>query len=561
MQKIILLGNKYKYWIFGVAILVAVCFRVWNFSGGMLLKGDQIRDAIMSARSIENGLGYLPLLGPRAGGTSLRLGPIFYYFQSISAFLVGSLRPSALALPNLLFSLLAIPMFFLVVYRYFSRNYSLFLTALFSFCFLAFEYSRFTWNPNSIPFFILLFLYAWLRIFSGESENNKKWFFILGTAFAVASQLHFTSLVALCLFLALNMVFIPKSLWVKTKWVNIAIFMGVIIFSYIPVIISDLMNNGDNLNLFFKSIESKTSDHSIFDNLSKEFYYFGQYYFRIAFGYLGHIKAWHYLGGFLFLGGIVLNVALLKKEKQQTKKDFLFAILLWTIVFCFLYFPLAYDIDMPRFFLPLIFLPYVHFGLLCQFSFKQKRIKNILLLILATLIFAGNFAGSFLWLKEFSQAQNGRLDAGDTIILKAKKDVSWWSWGMFEKATKIISNNCQGGAIYYYLPKRSMEFADTFEWAFKLNEEKRPVSFVKKIDLNKKGCVFAVTKQSYNLNENVVGDFEKIGSAGDMAIYKLERTQAEEEFILEIKNKSSEQEVPVAQAHQRVYWKDVFDKL
>jgi len=563
MQKIFSFLNKYKYWFFCVAIFFAIGLRVWDFSGGMLLKGDQIRDAVMSARSFENGFGELPLLGPRAGGTMLRLGPLFYYFQSASAAIFGSIEPAVLALPNLLFSLLAIPLFFFLMRLYFSEKVSLISTTLFSFCFLAFEYSRFAWNPNSIPFFVLLFLYAWLRIFSDSERKKWQWFLLLGTAFAIASQLHFTSMVALGIFAAVFLIFRYKNFWQKVGWINLVVFLATVLFFYIPVIVSDVLSKGDNLDLFFKSIGSKTSDHTAWQNIGREFYYFGEYYFRIAFGYMGSLKILHYLGTLLLFGGTVLNVLLLRQEKEKQKKDFLFVILVWTATFFLLYFPLAYEIDKPRFFLPLMFLPFLHLGLLWRWKSSFEKTKKISVVILALLMLAGNLTASLLWLNEFARAQRGALNAKNTVILKVKKDDAWWTWGMIEKTAKIMSKECQGGAIYYYLPKQSQEFQDVFEWAFKLNGKQRPYSFAKKIDFEKKGCYFAISKQTYEMDKlMILGDFEKTGNAGDIAIYKMKREKTEEAVVVEKKNEpilEDEDDISI-QTHQRLYWKDVFKK-
>lgn len=561
MQKILFLLEKYKYWIFGAVIFFAVFLRVWDFSGGMLLKGDQIRDAVMASRSFEDGAGELSLLGPRAGGTKLRLGPLFYYFQSTSAVIFDSLDPGVLALPNLVFSLLSIPMFFLLLRLYFSKNATLVLTTLFAFNFLGFEYSRFSWNPNSIPFFVMLFLYAWLCIFSATKKKRWQWFLLLGFAFAVASQLHFTSMVALGIFSLVFLIFNCNDFWKKIGWLNLTVFLATILFFYIPVIVSDILNKGDNLSLFFKSIGNKTSEHNFFQNVGREFYYFGEYYFRIAFGYIGSLKFLHYLGGLLLLGGTCLNGLLFRRETEKQKRNFLFTMLIWTVTFFLLYFPLAYEIDKPRFFLPLIFLPYLQLGLLWQWKNRQKVLKNVSVIFLAVAMLLGNLVASLLWLSEFSRAQNGALDAKNTVILKVKKDNAWWTWGMIQKTATIMSAECKGGAIFYYLPKQSQEFVDVFDWAFKLGEEKRQASFAKKIDLTRKGCFFAITKQSFDSAELLSqGDFKLIGNSGDIAINKLERNLADEQVeIVEAKSKDV-LAVPgefLPQAHQRAYWKDV----
>jgi hypothetical protein len=369
-------------------------------------------------------------------------------------------------------------------------------------------------------------------------------------------------MVALGIFSVVFLIFRYKDFWQKVGWMNLFVFLMTILFFYVPVIISDFLNNGDNLSLFFKSIGSKTSDHSAFQNISKEFYYFGVYYFRIAFGYMGSLRPLHYLGGLLLLGGTALNFMLFRKEENKQKKDFLFTILVWTAAFFLLYFPLAYDIDKPRFFLPIIFLPYLHLGFLWVWPTSQEKTKKTIVIVLASLMLIGNLAGCLLWLNEFARAQNGKLDAKNAIVLRAKKDSAWWTWGMIQKTAVIMSSQCNGDSIHYYMPKQSQEFIDVFDWAFKLNGEKREAKFEKKIDLSKNGCYFTVSKQSYDLSEIFSqGEFEKIGNVGDIAISKMKRSEVDEQVAPEIETKKEELAVPeefAPVAHQRAYWKDVF---
>lgn len=162
--------DKWVKIFFIILITLSVLMRCFEFGDWMLLKGDQIRDLKVTDRAMENGVGELPLLGPRAGGTMLRLGPAFYYFQYASALLAGKNSPTSAAFPNLVFSIGSIFVLYLLLRKYFSQNWTLALAAFYSMAFLAIEYSRFTWNPNSIPFFVLLFLYSLLQFFFGKHE-------------------------------------------------------------------------------------------------------------------------------------------------------------------------------------------------------------------------------------------------------------------------------------------------------------------------------------------------------------------------------------------------------
>ena len=105
--------KNWVYLVLALIIVAAAGFRVWHFSDWLHFEMDQARDGSLVKEAVQNGPSQLPLLGPRAGGTFVRLGPIFYYFQYASAKLSGSTLPSVFAYPDLLFSILAIPFFFL----------------------------------------------------------------------------------------------------------------------------------------------------------------------------------------------------------------------------------------------------------------------------------------------------------------------------------------------------------------------------------------------------------------------------------------------------------------
>ena len=74
--------KKDKYlWGLVTIVLLAIFVRGWMFSELLTFKMDQARDITLVQEAYDNGVGELPLLGPRAAKTYLRLGPIFYYFE------------------------------------------------------------------------------------------------------------------------------------------------------------------------------------------------------------------------------------------------------------------------------------------------------------------------------------------------------------------------------------------------------------------------------------------------------------------------------------------------
>ena len=72
--------KNWKIIIFATVVAAGIFLRVWHFHDWLFFKMDQARDASTIQHAFLNGPGWLPLLGPKAGGTSANLGPVFYYF-------------------------------------------------------------------------------------------------------------------------------------------------------------------------------------------------------------------------------------------------------------------------------------------------------------------------------------------------------------------------------------------------------------------------------------------------------------------------------------------------
>ena len=83
-MKLNFIKNKY-FWIFLAIFALGIFLRAYNFAPWLHFELDQARDAILVGEAVEDGAGELPLLGPRAAGSFLRLGPAFYYIEYISA--------------------------------------------------------------------------------------------------------------------------------------------------------------------------------------------------------------------------------------------------------------------------------------------------------------------------------------------------------------------------------------------------------------------------------------------------------------------------------------------
>nr|MDA3815524.1 glycosyltransferase family 39 protein [Patescibacteria group bacterium] len=323
-----------KHWIVIVLSLViigAFSVRFYNFNEWLYFKSDQVRDAKLAATAFENGPGELSLLGPRAAGTFLRLGPIFYYQEYLSVKISNSIEPHIFVFPDLLFSLLIIPLLFIFLRNFFSKKVSLLITTLYAFSFIIIQYSRFAWNPNQIPFWGVLFSLSLLKI---HKEIDKKkagwWLVLLGFSYGVVSQLHFVAFVGFPIIAFLFwIIYLPR----KINWRYWLGAVSVGLFLYVPVIVSDFFTKGDNLKQFLYAITAKTGDQALGLIENCRIIAVSLFMFLTSFGHKdGVLSAW--LGVMLIVFGVGALLYFWKKEKES--RPFAYLILIWFFVFMIL---------------------------------------------------------------------------------------------------------------------------------------------------------------------------------------------------------------------------------
>jgi hypothetical protein len=397
-KKIINKIRKYPAhsFIFVGIIFFGIFLRTYHFHDWLRFNADQSRDAEVVSQTID-GKAPIPLLGPKAGGTVFRLGPAFYYFQIISAKIFGNF-PDKMAYPDLFTSILAIPLIFIILRKIFGQKISLGLTALFAISFYAIKYSRFAWNPNSIPFWTMLFLYSLsLSVVFIKEKKKFVWPILAGISLGIAVQLHTVLLVVLpILTLSAAIFFILKN---KKIWKNLLIIFVVVIFLNIPQVVSENQNKWENTKAFFQGMDIKGGKNSGFlSNIATNAKCFvkGNQYIISSLSESDDCKIYNaknkwsifyvIFGAIFFVGGIIFFALNFKKEKDQEKKYFFGIILSYIILSFLVLIPVANEISM-RFFLMMIFMPFLLLGFWAKFILEKHRKQGIYIggLILAIL--------------------------------------------------------------------------------------------------------------------------------------------------------------------------------
>ena len=254
--------HKIIYLILVSVIILGIFLRVYKHAELLHFELDQARDVFVVYDMLNDG--NIPLLGPYARGSELYLGPIFYYFQAIPAFFFGTF-PSIVAWPDLIFSILFLPLFYFFARLYFSREVSVMITALAATSLFLVTYGRFAWNPNALPFWMTLAMYGLLRAW-----NNKvfslRWFLVMVGASAVVMQLHFVAFLTVPLIVVSYMIFVRMRL----TWKPIFLSIGLLCLLFTPIIVSEFQTSGANTKSFFATIVDKgdkDDSHNIIEKI------------------------------------------------------------------------------------------------------------------------------------------------------------------------------------------------------------------------------------------------------------------------------------------------------
>lgn len=353
-------------------VLLGFFLRAYNFSPWLHFELDQARDARIVDDGLRGDFFDLPLLGPKAGGTTLRLPPAFYYLEYLSARVFGG-SPAGIATLGMLFSVLAIPVFYFFTRRYFATGLALGLTLLFSVSEFFVMYGRFAWNPNLIPLFLIFGFYALLRAVDREEEYRERWFLVAAGTLALAMQFHFLAFVSIPVIVGAFFI-IRRPKFTFRVWVGALVL---VLFLYLPMFLNETQTHFANAQAFLEAVTDKSgkSDHSLLEKGIREFSEHALYGMVVTTGFergtfpvivigteegelIGRacdarcdLGKWYGVAAVVILGlGLLALLGLFWRESIRRRSDFLLLVTLWFAVTFLLFLPLAYDM-VPRFFL------------------------------------------------------------------------------------------------------------------------------------------------------------------------------------------------------------------
>lgn len=183
--------NKVEFILLVGVILVAAFLRLWRIDEYLRFLGDEGRDVRVVRRFLTEF--DLMFVGPRTSIGDMYLGPLFYYLIAPSLFFANFSPVGPAAFVAILDTVTASLVWF-IGREWSGKIAGLGAAFLYAVSPVVIEHARHSWNPNIMPFFAFLSIYA---IWSVWRKNKLKWLLVLGVVFAFVLQSHYLGLLLL----------------------------------------------------------------------------------------------------------------------------------------------------------------------------------------------------------------------------------------------------------------------------------------------------------------------------------------------------------------------------
>lgn len=470
------LKEHWDIWVLGLVILVSLFLHLWHFNDWLLFRADQARDSFYAKDAYENGIGHLRILGPKIDmayiegdknkrGDTLHIGPFYYYQQYLSMRLFGTTDPWTIAVPDLVMFLLSIPLFYILCRQFFGKLISISATSLYSFSFFNLIYSRFSWNPNQLFFWIVLLVLGLVKS-SEEQDKRKKgwWFVVVFFCILVISQIHFLAFVG---FLVLVFAFIIKykiRAYTTRQWMAIA---GLFLVFNFPIAVSELKNNWDNSKRFWVAIHKDQGDpdgvlgklESVLDKNS-EFFVFNLTSYQDR-----EINGIEKMGTAFFLFSVFLLFYLYfgKREYLPHQKKFAFLMLAWIAIYVLVFYKVSNKLDSSRYYINLTAWTFLAVGAWLSLIQKKSPKNGIMTALVVIILFlAANMNAAYIW---FRSMQRGPV--GFTRDLKLDPHSDLITYGDMEAAYDYMASEGREQNKRLCLALENYQFNSGFDYISK----------------------------------------------------------------------------------------------
>ncbi|HZQ29892.1 MAG TPA: glycosyltransferase family 39 protein [Patescibacteria group bacterium] len=255
-----IINHKLEFLLLASILVIGAFLRLYKINEYMTFLGDEGRDVIIVRRLLVEL--HPPLIGPGTSIGNMYLGPLYYYMMAIPL-LLANFNPVGPAVFIALLGISTIWFLWFVIKEFFPTEKvntgALLASLLYAISPVIITYSKSSWNPNIMPFFSLLTIYAmWKTWLKGQ----YKWLVIGGVSFAFVLQSHYLGLLlAPTIFVVWFLAFIKSQ---NKKRLVFFSFLSLILFLLLmsPLMFFDLRHNFINFNAikaFFTNRETTVS--------------------------------------------------------------------------------------------------------------------------------------------------------------------------------------------------------------------------------------------------------------------------------------------------------------
>lgn len=241
--------NQTEVILLVLIFLIGAFLRFYRLPEYMTFLGDEGRDALVWLRMIRKGK--FVLIGPVTSIGNMYLGPLYYYL-ALPWFILFGLSPIGPSVMVAVLGMATVGLVWWVAREWFNREAGLVAAFLYAISPVVVVYSRSSWNPNVMPFFALLTIYA---VYQFWFKQKFWWLPISGLFLSLVIQSHYLgllliSLVFLFWLLTLLTIFKERK---KLKTFLLYSLLMVFVFSVLtlaPLVWFDLRHNFINFKAF-----------------------------------------------------------------------------------------------------------------------------------------------------------------------------------------------------------------------------------------------------------------------------------------------------------------------
>lgn len=250
--------NKWEFIILVLILLVGAVMRLYKINQYLTFLGDEGRDVII-VRKIITQL-HPALIGPGTSIGNMYLGPLYYYMM-VLPLLLANFSPVGPAVMVALLGVLTIFFVWFIGREWFGKVGAVTSSLFYAIAPTVIIYSRSSWNPDIMPFFALLTVYAIWQVWK---YHIWKWLIVLGVAYACVLQSHYLGLLLIPI-IGIYGLLTLKSIWkdssVKRAFIKKGLIAGgLFLFLMSPLVFFDARHGWINFQAMktFFSVREKT---------------------------------------------------------------------------------------------------------------------------------------------------------------------------------------------------------------------------------------------------------------------------------------------------------------